>query len=105
MGQVVRLFAEKQEDLIEIENIIFAFCAAKQKDKGILTILDRLYKTRRMSLDHLLVLRHYGGMGIRPSPEIPKRQRAAILWNESMEMLLPYLQKVTSQTTRVKESE
>lgn len=53
----------------------------------ILGILDRLYRSRRLLMDHFLVLRHYGQRKLPPDPYRIKEQRAYTLWNEAMNIL------------------
>lgn len=53
----------------------------------ILKILDRLYRTRRLLRDHLLVLRHYGRRHMAPDPRRIKEQRAYQLWCEALERI------------------
>lgn len=53
----------------------------------ILKVLDRLYRNRRVTLDHVMVLRHYGRRGAPPDLRHYKEARAARLWHESMERL------------------
>lgn len=57
----------------------------------ILQCLDRLYRNRRVSMDHLLVLRHYGKRQMPPEPSRAKEARAAALWQEALERLEPVL--------------
>lgn len=57
----------------------------------ILSVLDRLYRQRRLIMDHLLVLRHYGRRQICPDPRRIKEARAYTLWKEAMERLDPIL--------------
>lgn len=57
----------------------------------ILKILDRLYRTRRLLRDHLLVLRHYGRRRMPPDPRRVKEMRAHKLWIEALERIEPVL--------------
>lgn len=50
-------------------------------------IIERLYRERKLSMDHILVLRHYGVRGIAPDPRREKEAKAAALWNEVMDLL------------------
>lgn len=50
----------------------------------ILKVLDRLYRHRRLTRDHFLVMRHYGRRYIAPDPRRVKEVRAFKLWNEAM---------------------
>jgi len=57
----------------------------------ILKVLDRLYRKRRITIDHALVLRHYGRRMMPPDPHRVKERRAYGLWTEAlgwMEMIL-----------------
>lgn len=53
----------------------------------ILRVLDRLYRHRRLLMDHMLVLRHYGRRQLAPDPRRVKEIRAAKLWAEALERL------------------
>ncbi|MBL4804585.1 MAG: hypothetical protein JKY71_06935 [Alphaproteobacteria bacterium] len=53
----------------------------------ILKVLDRLYRTRRLVRDHLLVLRHYGRRHLPPDPHRKKEIRAYQLWHEALERI------------------
>lgn len=57
----------------------------------ILQSLDRLYRNRRLVMDHLLVLRHYGKRQLSPDPRRVKEVRAFALWKEALERLEPVL--------------
>ena len=57
----------------------------------ILKCLDRLYRHRRLVMDHLLVLRHYGKRQMAPDPRRIKEVRAFALWKEALERLEPIL--------------
>lgn len=59
----------------------------------ILKILDRLYRTRRLLRDHLLVLRHYGRRYMAPDPRRSKEARAFQLWCEALERIGVVLEK------------
>tara|TARA_B100001093_G_C26552061_1_gene894896 strand:- start:116 stop:562 length:447 start_codon:yes stop_codon:yes gene_type:complete len=60
----------------------------------ILNILDRLYRTRRLLRDHLLVLRHYGRRNMPPDSRRSKEAHAARLWEEAMDRLeTPFIKK------------
>lgn len=47
-------------------------------------VVDRLYRQRRLVMDHLLVLRHYGRRLMPPDPRRAKEIRAHALWVEAM---------------------
>lgn len=53
----------------------------------ILKILDRLYRSRRLLRDHLLVLRHYGRRRLAPDPRRIKEVRAHRIWSEAMDRI------------------
>lgn len=57
----------------------------------VLRILDRLYRTRRLMMDHLRVLRFYGVRQMPPEGWRPSEARAATLWREAMRALEPVL--------------
>lgn len=57
----------------------------------ILKCLDGLYRNRRLVMDHLLVLRHYGKRQLAPDASRVKEVRAAALWQEALERLEPIL--------------
>lgn len=57
----------------------------------ILKILDRLYRQRRLMMDHLLVLRHYGRRQLAPDPRRTKEVRAHSLWKEALDRIEPVL--------------
>ncbi len=55
----------------------------------ILRILDRLYRTRRLIMDHLRVLRFYGVRQMPPEGWRKSEARAATLWAEALRALEP----------------
>ncbi|MCB1591850.1 MAG: hypothetical protein KDI90_05305 [Alphaproteobacteria bacterium] len=55
----------------------------------ILKILDRLYRLRTLTMDHLLVLRFYGRRNMAPDPRRIKEARASKLWRQAMDRLEP----------------
>ncbi len=55
----------------------------------ILKCVERLYRNRRLVMDHILVLRHYGKRQLPPDPARIKERRAAQLWDEALERLEP----------------
>lgn len=57
----------------------------------ILKVAERLYRNRRLIIDHFLVLRHYGRRGYAPDSNRVKEMRAHTLWREAMERLEPIL--------------
>ena len=59
----------------------------------ILTCVERLYRNRRLTMDHLLVLRHYGKRQLPPDVARVKEARAHALWREALDRLEPVLVK------------
>jgi hypothetical protein len=57
----------------------------------ILKCMDGLYRNRRLLMDHLLVLRHYGKRQMAPDPRRIKEVRAFALWKEALERMEPVL--------------
>lgn len=57
----------------------------------ILKIVDRLYRHRRLMMDHVLVLRHYGRRLMPPDPMRVKEGRAYRLWREALMRMEPVL--------------
>lgn len=57
----------------------------------ILKCVERLYRNRRLTMDHILVLRHYGKRHLPPDPVRIKEMRAHDLWIEALERLEPVL--------------
>jgi hypothetical protein len=53
----------------------------------IYTILDKLYRNRRLLIDHIHVMRHYGRRMFAPDPKRLKELRAHRLWCEAMERM------------------
>lgn len=50
-------------------------------------VIDRLYRQRRLTIDHMRILRHYGIRHMPPDERRPKEEKAAILWNEAMDII------------------
>jgi len=59
----------------------------------ILKVVDRLYRQRRLVMDHLLVLRHYGRRLIAPDVRRVKEVKAHNLWVEALERMTPILER------------
>lgn len=57
----------------------------------ILSVVERLYRNRRLVMDHILVLRHYGKRQLAPDPRRIKEVRAYALWEEALERMEPVL--------------
>lgn len=57
----------------------------------IIRTVDRLYRRRLLSRDHLHVLVHYGRRLEAPQPERWREQRAASLWGEAFAVITPAL--------------
>lgn len=50
-------------------------------------VMERLYRGRRLLMDHILVLRHYGRRLMSPDPRRQKEIRAHGLWIEALERM------------------
>ncbi|MCM2343300.1 MAG: hypothetical protein NDJ24_01920 [Alphaproteobacteria bacterium] len=59
----------------------------------ILKIIDRLYRQRRLLIDHLLVLRHYGRRLMAPDARRLKEVKAHSLWVEALERMTPIFER------------
>lgn len=70
-----------------------ALAARPCEPSDILQCVDRLYRHRRLSMDHILVLRHYGKRQMAPDKSRVKEVQASALWNEAMERLEPVLMR------------
>ena len=57
----------------------------------ILKVVERLYRNRRLMMDHVLVLRHYGKRQLPPDARRVKEARACPLWKEALERIEPIL--------------
>ena len=57
----------------------------------ILRVLDRLHRQRRLLMDHLLVLRHYGRRLMPPDPRRAREVNAHKLWTEALQRIEPAL--------------
>ena len=53
----------------------------------IITALERLYRARRVTIDHIMILRHYGQRLMSPDPRRAKEIRAHGLWKEALSKL------------------
>ncbi|MCS6890075.1 MAG: hypothetical protein RMK64_07970 [Rhodovarius sp.] len=53
----------------------------------VLRCLDRLYRQRRIDLEHARVLRRFGERGIPPNPRYPEERTAHRLWQEALSRL------------------
>lgn len=53
----------------------------------IIKVLERLYRKRNITMDHVMVLRHYGQRLMSPDPRRPKEVRAYSLWREALNKL------------------
>ena len=62
-----------------------------QMYKEILSILDKIFRTRRLLIDHLRVLRFYGQKGMPPRLYVAKEARAHTLWVRGLEVLEPVM--------------
>lgn len=55
-------------------------------------IINRLHRTRRLLVDHLRILAHYGKRGFCPDYRVRQEQKALTLWKEAFEVLTPILE-------------
>ena len=53
----------------------------------IIKCLERLYKNRCVTMDHVMVLRHYGRQLMAPNLRHKKETRAYYLWHEALDKL------------------
>lgn len=53
----------------------------------IIKCLERLYRNRCVTMDHVMVLRHYGRLSMAPNLRYPKEARAFYLWREALDKL------------------
>jgi hypothetical protein len=56
-------------------------------------VVDRLYRQRKLTRDHLHVLVHYGRRLMAPDPERRLEVRASDLWREALAFLDPVLRE------------
>lgn len=49
--------------------------------------LNRLYRQRRLQMDHIRILKHYGERFMAPDPQRPRELRATIFWQQALERL------------------
>lgn len=68
-------------------------CPRPCEPLDILTVLDRLYRRRRLLGEHLRVLADYGRQLLRPDPDARRERRAAALWSEALAELDPVLRE------------
>lgn len=62
--------------------------------KDVLNSLDTSYRSRRLIIDHLRVLNHYGRRQRVPRLYLPNEARAATLWAEALDILKPIWQRL-----------
>lgn len=74
-------------------NAGFGLYARPCEPTDILAVLERLYRNRRLMMDHILVLRHYGKRQLAPDARRIKEVRAFGLWKEALERMEPVLVK------------
>lgn len=70
-------------------NVVMASELARAYD-DILSVLNRLYRLRRLLIDHIRVLHFYGRKGRAPRGWVHKEMRAHTLWQEALDILTPY---------------
>ena len=59
----------------------------------ILAILDRLFRNRLVTMDHLRVLRFYGNRGYGPDKHHTSEKRAWYLWREAFAKMRPSFER------------
>ncbi|CAO3417648.1 hypothetical protein [Azospirillum endophyticum] len=59
--------------------------------QDVLRVVDRLYRMRKLTRDHLHVLVHYGRRQSAPEPDRFREQRAHSLWLEAFDLIAPAL--------------
>ncbi len=59
----------------------------------IMKIVDGLYRQRRLTRDHLLVLRHYGMRMMPPDQRRVKEKRSYYLWVEALDRMEPIMER------------
>jgi hypothetical protein len=60
----------------------------------VVKVLDRLYRQRRIELQHARIMRIWGERGTAPSPRVPSERGDLRLWREAMDRLdFPLRQK------------
>lgn len=68
----------------------------------IIKAIDTLYRNRRLMIDHIRVLKHYGVRHMAPDPRRKREARAFTLWDEAMVRLESVLE--TKGILRIQES-
>jgi hypothetical protein len=58
----------------------------------IVKVLDRLYRQRKITLEHARILRIWGERGKEPSPTVPQERGDYRLWSEAVGLLESPLQ-------------
>lgn len=53
----------------------------------VMVAIDRLYRRRRLKIEHIRVLSHYGRRKLAPDINNPKEASAAGLWREAMQII------------------
>lgn len=53
----------------------------------VVRLIERLYRQRHLTLDHIRILRHYGVRARRPDPSRYQERHAHHLWSEAMKRL------------------
>lgn len=56
-------------------------------------VIERLYRNRELTIDHINILKHYGVRMLRPDDGRDKEKRAAMLWDEAMQIIGDALKK------------
>lgn len=53
----------------------------------IIKALERLYRSRSITMDHVMILKHYGQRQLSPDPRRAKEARAHAIWREALDKL------------------
>jgi hypothetical protein len=102
----LRRTSEKAEPFLNAEEAWFWFIAAmKAREDGarftagmgkavrpcepvdIYKAMERLYRMRRLQIDHIKILRHYGRRGVAPDQYYAREMIAYRLWCEALHIL------------------
>ena len=59
----------------------------------ILSIMDRLFRSRQITIEHLKVLKHYGERSFGPDKHQRRERRSFYRWKEAMDKLRPVLER------------
>lgn len=76
-----------------VENVLFYFMAQTVPYEGlakdIFDIINTAYRNRRLTKDHILIMRFYGEKGEIPRRARHREARACTIWKEAIDILKP----------------